>query len=356
MSTQAVSAAPPFVTARHRGLAVLAAALVVVTLFAATRGAVPIAPREVLSALGARFGLLPEGAVDPQQSAVLFSLRFPRVLFGALAGAALGASGAALQGVFRNALADPGLLGISGGAALCAAVSIVLGVHPTGLGLYAMPLLAFAGALGSAALVWRLGHRDGQANASLLVLAGVAVNALTGAATGALTFAANDAQLRSLTFWTLGSLGGATPPMLYALTPLLTLAFVALVRIAPALDALTLGERDAALLGVSVNRTRRVAIVCAALAAGAVVAFAGVIGFVGLVAPHAARMLLGASHRGVIPGAALLGAVLLLLADSLARTAVSPAELPLGVVCAGFGAPAFLGLLLQRRRGAEGYA
>lgn len=332
---------------RRTTLLALTLALLAATLLAARTGAFPIPARAVVAIVALR-----DGGFTPEQAEVLLALRLPRVLLGALVGASLGASGAALQGLLQNPLVDPGLLGISSGAALCAAASLVL-VDPrvTSSGLYAQPLVAFLGALAATALVLWLGAAREGGSRARVVLAGVAVNALCGAATGAITYLASDAQLRSLTFWSMGSLGAASWPCLAAVAAPSLLALVALPRLAAALDALSLGESDAALMGVRVRRVRLATVGLVALAVGAAVAFTGVVGFVGLVVPHLARALLGVSHRGVLVGSSLLGAALVVLADAAARTLVAPAELPLGLVCAAFGAPFFAWLLA--RRGAE---
>ena len=338
-----VSAAP-WRPRRSTALGVLAAALVASALLAACVGAMRVSPAAVLGSALEAAGL---GAwnVDPRAAAVVISLRLPRVALGALVGAALGTAGASLQGTLRNPLADPGLLGISSGAAFAAAFAIVLGA-----GVLALSAAAFAGALVAALVMWRLGSVEGETSVPLLLLAGIAVNALCGALTGAVVYGASDAQLRSITFWSFGSLGGATPSALAVIAPLITVAVVALLASAPALDALALGEAEAAHLGVDVESLKRRVVLAVALAVGTSVASSGVIGFVGLVVPHVARIALGPGHRGVMPASAMLGATLLVLADAVARTVVAPAELPVGVVSACVGGPFFLGLLLRRRR------
>lgn len=333
--------------ARPRLLA-LSLSLVASALLAARTGAFPIGAREALAIVASRVGLPTLAPFTDAQADVLLSLRLPRVLLGALVGASLAASGAALQGLLRNPLVDPGLLGISSGAALVTAAMLVLaGPHLAGAGLFAQPLAAFVGALAATGAVLWLGAR-GTGGTARVVLAGVAINALCGAATGALTFVADDAQLRGLTFWSMGSLGAASWPAVAAVAPFALASLVALPRLGAALDALALGESDAALLGVRVARVRAAVIALVALAVGAAVAFTGVVGFVGLVVPHLARPLLGVSHGALLVGSALLGASLLVLADAAARTLVAPAELPLGLVCAAAGAPFFAALLARR--------
>lgn len=334
-------------------LVALAAALAVAVVLALGTGAYRIAPPEairiVLAALTGR------GAED-QAAAVLTAIRAPRVLLGALTGAGLAVAGALTQGLFRNPLADPALVGVSAGAALAAAAVIVLGnvwvpasMRTDALGPYVLPLAAFAGGLAVTALVYRIGCARGVLSLPLSLLAGIAINAIAMAGIGLLIFVATDEQLRTLTFWNLGSLAAGTWHAVLPVVPLVLLALARAWRLAPALNALALGEVRAEHLGVHVDRVKREAIALAALATGALVALTGVIGFVGLVAPHLVRLACGPDHRVVLPGAALLGATLVVAADLLARTAVAPAELPLGVVTALAGGPFFLALLLRTR-------
>jgi iron complex transport system permease protein len=332
-------------------LAVLAVSTAIVSLRV---GSVAVSTGDVLSALGIWTGS--GSSPTPEASAVIVSIRLPRVLLGLVVGAALGVAGAAMQGLFRNPLADPGLLGVANGAALGAVVVIVAGAKllhglPPSHAPYVLPLAAFVGAVGAMALVEWLGRVDGSPALATLLLAGIAASALFGAITGIFTYLADDAQLRTITFWTMGSLGSATWPTLLGALPFLTLAIVGLPLTARALNAFALGEAEAGHLGFRVGRTKRIVLALAALAVGASVAVAGVLGFVGLVVPHLLRLALGPDQRVILPGAALLGASLLVIADDLARTVVAPAELPLGLLTAAFGTPFFLVLLLRERRG-----
>ena len=314
-------------------------------------GAVPLGVGQVLAALAQPLGLTLPWAIGPQDAGVVLGLRLPRALLAVLTGSGLAVSGAALQALFRNPLADPALLGVSGGAAFFAAGAIVLGgtLFGTAPSPHVLPACAFLGALLATAIVWRCAQAGGRTVTGLMLLAGLALNALAGAGTGLLTFIATDAQLRSLTFWSLGSLAGATRGVVAGVAPFLLVALLLLLRSAGALNALLLGEAEAGHLGLDVKRLTRRIVAASALAAGASVAAAGMIGFVGLLAPHLLRVLLGPDHRALLPGSALLGAALLLLADVLARTVVAPAELPIGILTALVGAPAFLALLLRRR-------
>jgi iron complex transport system permease protein len=287
-----------------------------------------------------------------QASLIIAQIRLPRTLLGLAVGAVLALAGVAMQGLFRNSLADPGLIGVSSGAALGAAVAIVgttlMGNVPAVWTPYLLSLCAFGGGLGVTSLVYRLGRRDGETQVATMLLAGIALSALAGAAIGLFTYLADDVTLRSLTFWNLGSLNGASYSRLWPL--LLVTAGVALwlPRRARALNALLLGESEARHLGFNVERIKRELVFCTALGVGAAVAAAGLIGFIGLVVPHLMRLLVGPDHRLLLPASALAGASLLLLADLVARLVMAPAELPIGIVTALIGAPFFLYLLLRR--------
>ncbi|WP_420890292.1 FecCD family ABC transporter permease [Ectopseudomonas toyotomiensis] len=288
-----------------------------------------------------------------QAELILSQIRMPRTLLGLAVGMVLALCGVAMQGLFRNPLADPGLVGVSSGAALGAAVAIVGGAAfgglPEAFAPYLLSACAFVGGLLVTALVYRLGRRDGQTNVATMLLAGIALTALAGAAIGLFTYLADDATLRTLTFWNLGSLNGASYTRLWPLL-LATLAVALwLPRRARALNALLLGESEARHLGFDVERLKRELVFCTALGVGAAVAAAGLIGFIGLVVPHLMRLLVGPDHRLLLPASALAGASLLLLADLIARLALAPAELPIGIVTALIGAPFFLYLLVRGR-------
>jgi len=288
-----------------------------------------------------------------QAELILAQIRMPRTLLGLTVGMVLALCGVAMQGLFRNPLADPGLVGVSSGAALGAAVAIVGGAAfgglPEAFAPYLLSACAFVGGLLVTALVYRLGRRDGQTNVATMLLAGIALTALAGAAIGLFTYLADDATLRTLTFWNLGSLNGASYARLWPLL-LATLAVALwLPRRARALNALLLGESEARHLGFDVERLKRELVFCTALGVGAAVAAAGLIGFIGLVVPHLMRLLVGPDHRLLLPASALAGASLLLLADLIARLALAPAELPIGIVTALIGAPFFLYLLVRGR-------
>lgn len=330
-------------------LVLLLAAVVVLSLGI---GAVAMQPLQAVAILLEQVGVRLPVAYDSTQSAVLLAVRLPRVLGSVLVGGALASAGVALQALFRNPLADPWLVGVSGGAS-CGAASAILGaalLSPTVagvLGIAMVPVAAFLGALAAAFAVLRLARLGRAPSAVVMLLCGIAVNALASAGTGLLTYLADDTQLRRIAFWQLGSLGGITWRSLPVAALLMSMAILLLIRYARRLDALVLGEAEAGHLGVDPVRLRRRVVALAALGTGAAVALTGIIGFIGLVVPHVARLLFGAAHRRLIPRAALLGATVLTLSDLVARTALAPAELPIGIVTSAFGAPFFLWLLLR---------
>lgn len=339
---------------RRRTLALLALFLVGCALLNLGVGAVRIAPDQIGTIVLATVGIETGVAVDARQRAVLLNIRAPRVALGMLVGAALAVAGAALQGLFRNPLADPGLIGVSSGAALAAVATIVAGGAIAGvqgaLGTWLLPLAAFSGGVTVTLFVYALATRGGRTDVATMLLAGVAINAVAGAGTGLFIFAADDAQLRDITFWSLGSLGGATWRTLAAAAPLMLVATVVLPRLASGLNAFALGEAEARHLGINTQIVKIATVFLAAAAVGAAVSVSGIIGFVGLVVPHLVRLAAGPDHRLLLPASALLGAALLLLADLFARTVVVPTELPIGIVTAIVGGPFFLWLLLRGRR------
>jgi len=336
------------------------ALLALLTIMALGVGAMAISFFDIFRAL---FGFLPGiSAVDAMTQSVVLEIRLPRVLLAILVGAGLAVSGAAMQGLFRNPLADPGLIGVSAGAALGAASWIVLAssigllawiaevIGPFG-GQFVLALAAFLGGLATTLIVYLITLKAGKMGATAtLLLAGIAISALTGAATGLLTYIADDAQLRSITFWSMGSLGGADWRTLTVLIVLVLPAALALWWLSRALDALLLGEDTAGHMGFDLRVIRPILILLVALVVGSAVGLTGMIGFIGLMAPHIARMMIGPGHRMLIPMSMIVGAVLLLAADSFARTVAAPAEIPIGIVTSLIGGPFFLYLLLRKFR------
>lgn len=289
-----------------------------------------------------------------QEQVVLWQIRLPRLATGLLVGASLAVSGAVMQGLFRNPLADPGLVGVGAGAGLGAVLAIVLGgLLPAALagwlGMHTVPIAAFLGGWAATLILYRVSTRAGRTSVATMLLAGIALGALAGAATGVLVYAADDQQLRDLTFWNLGSLAGASWAKLSVAAPIMLIAMLGTLGLARGLNGLALGEAAAAHMGIPVQRMKNLAILCVAAATGAAVAVSGGIGFVGIVVPHLLRLSTGPDHRHLLPNAALLGAALLVGADMIARSILAPAELPIGIVTALIGAPIFLWILLRRR-------
>ncbi|MEM6487419.1 MAG: iron ABC transporter permease [Pseudomonadota bacterium] len=323
------------------GLAVAALALAGLAL-----GPVEIAPWRVIVALA--------GGGTPAESAIVWQIRLPRVLLGMATGAALALAGAALQGVLRNPLADPGLIGVTGGASLGAVATIVLGgmvagALPEPLRPWLLPVAAFVGAALVIAFVFALARRGGETSVATLILAGVAVNAIAGAGIGVMVYISDDRQLRDLTFWTMGTLGGSGWTLVLIAGALAVAAMPVLLARARDLDLFQLGERAAFHAGLDVERAKLAMGLATAVAVGAVTAAAGPIGFIGLVAPHLARLALGARHAILLPASALMGVALLLAADLGVRLAVPPAEPPIGLATSLIGGPFFLWLLLRVR-------
>ena len=326
----------------------LVALLAAVSLLSLGTGAAGLPPTRLLSAFT---GTLP---LTQAEALILHDIRLPRLAMGLLVGAALAVAGALMQGLFRNPLADPGIVGVGAGAGLGAVLAIVLGgllppAIATLIGGHLVPLAAFLGGWIATLILTQAAASGGTTAIATLLLAGIALGALAGAATGILTFLADDQQLRDLTFWSMGSLAGASWGKIATALPLILPVLILSPLLARALNALALGEAQAAHMGIAVERTKRLAILGTAAAAGAATAIAGGIGFIGIVVPHLLRLATGPDHRALLPNAALLGATLLVAADMIARTLTAPAELPIGIVTATLGAPVFLWILLRRR-------
>ncbi len=333
----------------------LAIALVAACLLAASVGAFSVPLGEILGAIGRRLPLLDVGG-DRHSLAdsVLWDIRFPRVVLGVVVGASLAAAGAVMQGSFANPLAEPGIVGVSSGAALGAVAQIAIGL--TLAGTWSLAAFAFVGGLITVAVVYASARSEGRTEVVTLVLAGVAVNAFAGALIGLLTYVSTDSQLRSITFWSLGSLAQATWAKLAVVGPIAIVGLAIAMTKARQLDLLALGERSARALGVDVERLRIVTMGVVAMLTAASVAVSGVILFVGLVVPHLIRMVGGPRHRLLLPASALAGACILVVADVVARTIVAPAELPLGVLTALIGSPFFFVLLRKTRATQGGWA
>lgn len=321
--------------------ALVAMALVAAGVASLLWGAVPIGFHKLLTAL-----LWPAEA-DARDVTILWSVRLPRTAMALLCGASLGLSGALMQGLFRNPLADPGIAGVSSGAALAAVSTIVIGQNHFGPDVMRLlPVTAFLGGLAVTLLLYALATRGGRTSVGVLLLGGIAIGALTTALTGLLIFMSSEQQLREMTFWSMGSLAGATWSKVTGLCVCVATALAGLPFLMTALDRLSLGESEARYMGVDVEKAKLGAIVLTSLLTGGAVAVSGTIGFVGLIVPHILRMAMGPAHRTLLPLSALLGGLIMLVADQIARTVAAPAELPIGIVTAAVGGPAFLWILL----------
>ncbi|WP_077063659.1 iron ABC transporter permease [Streptomyces sp. MP131-18] len=333
--------------------AALGAALVVLALVSAATGAFRIPLGDVLGSVQHRLHLGGR-ELDRVAESVLWNVRLPRVVLALLVGASLGCAGALMQGVFGNPLAEPGVIGISSGAAVGAVGAIAFGLEF--LGTWTVTVFAFVSGLLTVLLVYALSRSGGRTEVVTLILTGIAVNAFAGALIGLFIFFADNAQVTQITFWQLGSLSQATWSKVLAVLPCAAAGLLIAPAYARQLDLLALGERPARHLGVDVERLRIVLVLVVALLTAAAVAVAGVITFVGLLVPHLLRMAAGPGHRFLVPASALGGALVLLAADLAARTAAEPAELPLGVLTALIGSPFFFWLLRRTRRRQGGWA
>ncbi len=299
--------------------------------------------------------LLPSAFELPNHIQVVINeIRLPRTLMCILIGAILALCGAVMQGLFRNPLAEPGIIGVSAGALLGAAIAMVLFASwleeaPIYINLFAVPIFAFLGGVITTMIVYRLGTSKFGTSVTIMLLAGIAVSALSGAGIGYLHFASDDEALRDLTLWSMGSLAGATWPSLGLAAATLTLLYFTFKREAMPLNAMLLGESEAAHMGVNVQSFKRRLIIVSAVGVGVAVSLTGIIGFIGLIVPHLIRMLVGPDHRSLLPLSALVGALLLTMSDMIARVAVAPAELPVGIITALIGTPFFLIILIQQK-------
>jgi iron complex transport system permease protein len=332
----------------------LVVVLVASVLVSAVTGQLPIAASEVVGSvlkwLGINTSLAPE---DPVIEATLQVVRFPRIVMALAVGAALAVAGALMQAVFGNPLAEPGVVGVSAGAALGASTAIVFGISAGGGG---VALLAFVGGLLATLLVYAVARAGGRTEVVTLLLTGIAINAFAQAGLAFVLFLADTASREQIVFWQLGSLAGSLWSEVVIVLPVLVIGTILAVMMSHRLDLLSLGERNARHLGVDVEQLRILAIILVALLTGVAVAFAGIIAFVGLVVPHIVRMALGPAHRGLLIASAVGGGALLAIADLLTRTLVVGADLPIGMLTALVGGPFFFGLLYQQRRRSGGWA
>lgn len=291
------------------------------------------------------------GGLGEVEESVLYSIRIPRIVTATVVGAALACSGATMQALFRNPLADPSIIGISAGSALMVAISIVLGVGFTGfLSIYSLSIAAFLGAVLATFLVFRISTFGGKSSVTYMLLAGIAINAIAAAGTGFLAFLSSDQQLRTLTFWTMGSFSGSIWSATIVSSTIIIPAVIFLYYLSRQLNILILGEDEAKHLGVNTDRLKKQIVILVALIVGAGVAVSGIIGFVGLIVPHLLRLVYGSDNRFIIPASAIFGAILVIISDTVARTVVAPAEIPVGIITSLIGGPYFLYLLTRQKR------
>ena len=292
------------------------------------------------------------GKLDELGSTILYTIRMPRVMLAAFVGASLAISGACLQGLFRNPLADPGLIGVSAGAALGAAFAIVFSSRFISLNFLGPYLIPFSAIIGSASVIiilFVITKGFGYDGVTYMLLAGIAVNAIAGVGIGVLTYISDDSELRSLTFWTMGSFGGVTWPLIMPAIVVILSSIVWIIGLSRKLDLIQLGDVEASRLGINIKKVRFGVIISSAVVVGISVALSGMIGFVGLVVPHLVRILGGVNHLYVLIGSAIFGSILMVISDMMCRVIISPAELPVGLITSGLGSPFFLWLIFKMR-------
>lgn len=329
--------------------------LIIIAIAAISIGALGIGPAQILQIILHQIGLSSDVHFTEVQEKVFWVIRLPRVVMAIVIGATLAVSGVGMQGIFRNPLAEPGIVGIGSGASLAAVLFIVTGTFFFGdiqgiAGQYALNIVTFIGALIAMILVYRISKQSGKTNITIMLLAGIAVNVLAGALTGFITIAANEQQLRTITFWTLGSLGGANWTNVMCVLPFCLATIIGIPFLGKQLNALSLGEQDATYFGINTERLKNLVMYLCAFGVGASVAVAGIIIFVGLVVPHVIRMIIGPEHKKLGIASALGGAILLTSADLLSRTVAAPVEIPIGIITSIAGGPFFLYLLLREKK------
>ena len=297
------------------------------------------------------------GTIQPSaiKEAVFLDIRLPRVFLGILVGVALGSSGAILQGLFRNPLVDPGFIGVSSGAALAAMLVIMFSglfshtISPK-LEIYLMPICAMIGSVITTIIVFKISVIENKTNVMMMLLSGIAINAMVGSVIGLLVFSSDDQQLRSFTFWTLGGLDRANWEVVAITCIFVLIPLSAIYFLGNSLDIFMLGDSESSFLGLDIETLKRKIILFSALMVGVSVAFCGMIGFIGLVTPHLVRLFIGPGHKFLVPGSALLGAIILLCSDLISRLVVAPAQLPIGIITSSLGSPFFIYLLISQKK------
>ncbi len=311
-------------------------------------GPVNISFYDIFIIISHQFGFLDKVSVDSVNEIVLLNIRLPRVILGALVGLALGTSGAILQGLFRNPLVDPGFIGVSSGAAVGAMFAILFTqflqlIFWSVLVPFILPIMAIIGSFITTILVYKMSKVSGKTNIMTMLLSGIAVNAISGSVIGLFVSISSDVQLRSFTFWTLGGLDNADWLVVFLTSIFVFIPLIIVFKMRDELDIFMLGDSEAHHLGLNVESLKKKIILMSSVMVGISVSFCGMIGFIGLVTPHLVRLFIGPKHKLLIPGAALLGAIILSLSDLIAKSIIAPAQLPLGVITSAIGAPFLYG-------------
>ena len=338
---------------------VMIVVLLILILLSAGTGAVDLSFVEIIDLVKHRLGFKVSGSINAIHEGLFFGIRLPRTFLCVLVGASLSVSGALMQSLFRNPIVEPGLIGTSAGSALGAAMIIVFGnslmLHSVSiLGELLMPAAAFAGGLVATLLVYYFSASLNKVNISIMILAGIAINAIANGATGFMAYVARDPQARSITFWNLGTLSGANWQAVIIVSFSTVIGFVLALRFAKPLNALQLGDDEAAYLGVNTERMKISIILVNTLLVSVATSMVGIIAFIGLIIPHLLRLLRGSDNRYLIIGSALLGAIIMILTDMICRVIIAPAEMPIGIITAFVGAPVFLWLLFRFKNNREG--
>ena len=331
--------------------------LAIISLVSTTIGPVKISILQIIVILFESINIntnLSSSEISQAFKTVVIDIRLPRILMGIIVGVALGISGAILQGLFRNPLIDPGFIGVSSGAAIGAMFVIMfsqlIAIENNFYVQFLLPVFAMSGGLFTTILVYKMSQMSGKTNIMAMLLSGIAVNAFSGSIIGFLVYRASDMELRSFTFWTLGSLDNSNWLIVSIAFILILIPLIISIRLRKKLDVFMLGDAEAGYLGLNIEKLKKKIIFIAALMVGTTVAFCGMIGFIGLVTPHLVRLIMGPSHKTLILGSAILGAIILILADFISRIIIAPAQLPIGIITSALGAPFFLWLIVSQKQ------
>ena len=331
--------------------------LIIISLISTTIGPVKISMLKIVDILFDSINIntnLSSSEISQAFKTVVIDIRLPRILMGIIVGIALGISGAILQGLFRNPLIDPGFIGVSSGAAIGAMFVIMfsqlIAIENNFYIQFLLPVFAMSGGLVTTILVYKMSQMSGKTNIMAMLLSGIAVNAFSGSIIGFLVYRASDMELRSFTFWTLGSLDNSNWLIVSIAFILILIPIIISTKLRKKLDVFMLGDAEAGYLGLNIEKLKKKIILIAALMVGTTVAFCGMIGFIGLVTPHLVRLIMGPSHKTLIFGSAILGAIILILADFISRIIIAPAQLPIGIITSALGAPFFLWLIVSQKQ------